>query len=96
MRFILEVRLNPLQGWKTDAENELDVDYVLVLDDYSISGAKIAGKFTDYVKLMFKKHCYNGIKIEGGIIYILLWQGREIKYRQMKYKSYVLKNPSLL
>ena len=50
--------------------NEFDVGVVLGLTDDAISGAKIAGGFTDYVKFMVKKHCYNGIKIEGYILVV--------------------------
>ena len=46
---------------KYGAMNEFDVDNVLGFGKDAISGTKIAGGFTDHLKLMLKNHFSKGI-----------------------------------
>ena len=45
------------------AVDQFDMEYVLGLNDYPLSEAKIVGRFMYYAKLVVENHCYNGIKI---------------------------------
>ena len=42
----------------------------MVLTGSAMSGGKIAGGFTDYVKLMVENYCSNGIEIEVNLLEI--------------------------
>ena len=58
------------------------MEYVLGLNDDTIPEAIIAGSFMDYFKLVVKNHCYNGIKIEGGVILIDYYDRAENAYTE--------------